>query len=81
MNVTVVPIVIDALGIIPKGLVKEVEDLRNQRTSTNHPDYSIIENGQYTEKSPGDLRRLVTQTPNASVKNFQRCKIIIQTEF
>ena len=33
----------------------------------DHPNDSIIENGQNTEKSPGDLRRLsVTQTP---VKN------------
>ena len=32
-------------------------------TSGNHQNYSIIENGQNTEKSPGDLRRLaVTQT-------------------
>ena len=35
----------------------------------NHPNYNIIENGQNTEKSPGDLRRLaVTQT---SVKDHQ----------
>ncbi len=32
--------------------------------SENHRDYSIIENGQNTEKNPGNLRRLVvTQTP------------------
>ena len=35
--------------------------------SGDHPNYYIIENGQNTVKSPGDLRRLaVTQTP---VKN------------
>ena len=35
--------------------------------------YNIIENGQNTEKSPGDLRRLVfTQAPiKADVKNSQ----------
>ena len=34
------------------------------RTHGDHPSYYIIENGQDTEKSPGDLRRLaVTQTP------------------
>ena len=34
------------------------------RTSGNPPDFDIIENGQNTEKSPRDLRRLaVTQTP------------------
>ena len=38
--------------------------LRNQKTRRNHLDYSIIEIGQNTEKSPGDLRRLVvTETP------------------
>ena len=32
--------------------------------SGDYPNYYIIENGQNTEKSPGDLRRLaVTQTP------------------
>ena len=37
--------------------------------SGDHPNYIIIENGQNTEKSPGDLRRLdVTQTP---VKDHQ----------
>ena len=37
--------------------------------SGDHPNYYIIENGQNTEKSPGDLRRLaVAQTP---VKNHQ----------
>ena len=36
----------------------------NQRTNRDHPDYSIIEIGQNTEKCFGDLRRLaVTQTP------------------
>ena len=32
--------------------------------SGDYAKYNIIENGQNTEKSPGDLRRLaVTQTP------------------
>ena len=35
----------------------------------DHPNYSTIENGQNTEKSPSDLRTLaVTQTP---VKDHQ----------
>ena len=38
--------------------------LGNKRTSRDHPNYYIIENGQNTGKSPGDLRRLaVTQIP------------------
>ena len=36
----------------------------NKRTSGDNPNYSIVEIGQNTEKSPGDLRRLVvTETP------------------
>ena len=39
----------------------------NKRTSGNYPNYSIVEIGPNTEKSPGDMRRLaVTQT---SVRN------------
>ena len=39
------------------------------RMSGDHPNYYIIENSQNTEKSPGDLRRLViTET---SVKDYQ----------
>ena len=43
--------------------------LGSRRTSGNYPNNSIIENGQYTEKSPWDLRKLaVTQSP---VKDHQ----------
>ena len=42
--------------------------LRNNRTSGDHPKYGIIELDQNTEKSPGHLTRLVTQTP---VRNHQ----------
>ena len=48
---------------------KGTEKLRNQRTSGDYPNYSIIKIDQNIEESPGDLRRLaVTQT---SVKNHQ----------
>ncbi len=60
MKVTIVPIVIGALGTITKGLLKGLED---------YPNDSIAKNGQNPETSPGDLRRLaVTQT---LVKNHQ----------
>ena len=43
--------------------------LGNKRTSGDHPNYSIIEVGHNTKKSPGDLRRFaVTQIP---VRNHQ----------
>ena len=53
--------------------------LRNKGITGDHPNYSIAEIGQNTEKSPWDLRRfVVTQTPvNADVKNSQGVKIII----
>ena len=53
----------------PQKLVKRTERLRNQRTNGDYPDYSIIQIGQNTKKSPGDLRRVaVTQPP---MKNHQ----------
>ena len=47
---------------------KRTGRLGNKRTSGDHLDYSIIKNGLNTEKSFGDLRRLVPQTP---VRNHQ----------
>ena len=61
MQVTIIPIIMGAFRTVTKGLLK---GHGNKRTSGDHPNYYIIENGQNTEKSPGDLRRLaVTQTP------------------
>ena len=58
MKVTIVPIVIGALGTVTKGLLKCLEDLEVG---------GRLETIQTT--SPGDLRRLaVTKTP---VKNHQ----------
>ena len=64
MKETIVPIVISAFRMVTQGLLKGLEDLEvGGRVEI------IIENGQNTEKSPRDLRRLaVTQTP---VKNHQ----------
>ena len=52
MKVTIIPIVIDALT---EGFV---QGLGNKTTCWDHPNYGIVETGQNTEKSPGDLRRL-----------------------
>ena len=50
-------------------IIKGTGGLEGKRTSGDHPNYNIIENGQNTGKSFGDLRRLaVTQT---QVKNHQ----------
>ena len=62
MKVLIIQIVIRAFGTVTKGL-------GSWRTSGEYPNDNIIENGQNTEKNPGDLRRLaVTQTP---VKDHQ----------
>ena len=69
MQVTIIPIVIGAFGTVTKGLLKGLEDLEVGGRVETVQNYYIIENGQNTEKSPGDLRRFaVTQTP---VKNHQ----------
>ena len=40
-----------------------IKELGNKKTSEDHPNYCIVEIGQNTEESPGDLRRFaVTQT-------------------
>ena len=49
----------------PRKTVKRAGRLGN-RTCRYHQDYSIIKIGQYTEKRPGDLRRLVvTEAANS----------------
>ena len=69
MKVTIVPIVIGALGTITKGLLRGLEDLEIGGRVEIYPNDSIAKNGQNPEKSPGDLRRVaVTQTP---AKNHQ----------
>ena len=53
----------------PQRLSKRGGGAGNRRMSRDNPNYSVVEVGQNTEKSPGDLRRLtVTQTP---VKDHQ----------
>ena len=62
MRVTVIPIVVGALGTVPKGLERRCEELKNGK-NRDYSDYSIVEFGLNTEKSPGKLRSfIVTQT-------------------
>ena len=50
----------------------------NKSTSRDHPNSSLVESGQNSEKSPGDLRRLAeTQAPVKSLQLKSRSKIII----
>ena len=69
MQVTIIPIVIGAFGTVTKGLLKGLENLEVGGRVETIQKNSIIENGQNTKKSFGDLRRLaVIQTP---VKNHR----------
>ena len=62
---TIKAIVIGAFGTVTKG----TGGFGSWRTSGDYPNNNIIENGQNTEKSPEDLRRLaLSETP---VKNRQ----------
>ena len=58
-------IIIGAFRTVPKGLVKELEDL--EITEQVETIQTIIKIDKNTEKSPGNLRSLaVTQTPAKS---------------
>ncbi len=64
MKVTIVPI-----WHSNKRIIKRPGGLGSWRAGRDYPNDSIVEDGQNTETSPGDLRRLaVIQTP---VKNHQ----------
>ena len=52
VKVAIIPILIGALGTVTKG----AGGVGSWWTSGDHPNNNIIENGQNTEKSPGDLR-------------------------
>ena len=66
MKVTIIPIVIGVFGTVTKKFSKGLEI---RRASGDHPNNSIIDNSQNTEKSPTYLMRLaVTQT---TVKDHQ----------
>ena len=59
---TVIPIVIDMLGTVTKGLVQGQEDLEIKGHGESIQTTTLL-NNQNTKKSSGDLRRLaVTQT-------------------
>ena len=55
MKVTVIPIVSAALGTIPQGLVKRLEDLEIEGCAETIQTAMVSQN---TEKFPGDFRRL-----------------------
>ena len=54
MKMTIILIVIGAFSTSHQRIIKGTERLGNRRKSGDYPNYYIIENGQNTEKSPGD---------------------------
>ena len=69
MKVTVIPIVIGALGTIPKGLVKGLEDIEIKEQVEPIQTTAFLRSAKILLKSLGDLKRLtVTQI---SLWNYQ----------
>ena len=59
-----IPLIIGAFATVTKDVPTGTGELGNKRTSGDHPNDSIVEIGQDSKKSPGDLRRLaVSQIP------------------
>ena len=64
MKLTVIPIVIDALGTVTKGLVQGLEDLEIRVQVKTIQTTASLRSARILKKCPGDLRSLVvTQTP------------------
>ena len=51
-----IPIVVGALGMIPKRLGNRNGRIGNQRKNGDHHNYNIFKNGQNTEEIPGNMR-------------------------
>ena len=68
MKVTVILVWIDSLGTIPERLIKGKENLEISEQVETNQIYIIININQSSEKSSGELRRLIfSQT---SVRNY-----------
>ena len=65
VSVAVIPTVSGALGTVPKGLIRRLDELEIKgRIKTIQINALLRSYQRYTEESPGNIRRLaVTQTP------------------
>ena len=63
MKVTFIPFVIGAVDTVTEGLEKGLEDLEIRGWIETIQTKALLRSGKIHEKSPGDLRRLITQTP------------------
>ena len=59
------------LLVLSRKIIKGTRGLENKRKSGEHPNIFIIEIGQNTEDSPGDLRRLAVTESSAKDQNSQ----------
>ena len=67
MNITVIPVVVGTVEMVPKGLKKEIGD---QRVNRDHKDQTIVKISKNTLLSLGDPRIFaVTLTPLKKKKN------------
>ena len=56
-------------------IIKEPGRFASLQTNGDHPNDSIIENGQYTEKSPENLKKFaVTQTSVKKAISYLSCE-------
>ena len=71
-KVSVIPVVVGALGTISQMIEKETERVGNLKTNRSHLDCSIIKIGLNTEKSPGEFRtwlsRYITEWKSKKMK-------------
>ena len=65
MRMMVIPIIIGALGMVPKILKNDTGGTENHRKNQDHPDYRIVKN---TQKSTGDLRRFACTQKDQQLK-------------
>ena len=68
MLVTIIPILIGAFWYSQQRIIKGPGGLGSWQPSEGHHNYSIIENGQNTKASPGDLFLLKLQGKNHQLK-------------
>ena len=57
-----IPMIIGVLGTIPQKLGKGDGRVGNWRSRGHYPNYSIVDVGQNTGNSPGDLKKLIILT-------------------
>ena len=77
MKVKIIPIVIGAFGTVTKGLLKGLEDLEVGSRVLTIRTKALLENGQNTEKIPGDIKSIAEngQDPETSPGDLRRLAV------